>query len=641
MKTHRICTCMRSRADTTDRLSSGIVDLSACWLPVLDSTCYDIAWVIERFDGGVELQRANPPPDEEAILTVTEEAFAELSPVTSDPNIDVADLVDLPDVNTAALLHNLKLRYGKDDIFTAIGESCLVTVNPYKPLDACQSEHLSALAAEADPSALPPHIFKIAHASYTRMLQQQAAQSILISGESGAGKTEATKQCMNCLAELSGSSGSATEAALESGVLLEAFGNARTAHNDNSSRFGKWCEVHFDATGQIGTCRILQYLLEKSRVVSQNEGERNYHFFYQLIAAAAASASAATDSGGALLSAPEARELKLLCGRYAYLGGQGAAASVPSHSSDGDAEAFRQTTEKLFAVGFDEGRRHAILRLCSAVLMLGNIAFTDPAGATDPTEGEDGASPSGRRVGGGDRLQIADPAPLLATSSLLGVEPAGLAAALTARRVQSGGRGSAYTVPLSEQQCLDSRDSLAKNLYAALFAWLVAQINEGMERDPASSGEVASRFIGILDVFGFENFEFNSFEQLCINYTNEKLQQQFLTSLVKRQQEGYAQEGLEETPIIAYPDNLEQLNLLDGRMVTHSPSATPTPLTNCIPLTPFACDQRRASCRFWTRSVLSPTAQRRRMWRRCTLGRTLCRVPTLRSQVAPRAGVPA
>ena len=225
-------------------MASTISDLSAVWLRVDDDCGFDVAWVTDRFEGGVELTRANPPEGAEGVLNVSDEVFDVLKPVTSDPKIAFADLIDLPQTNTAALLHNLRLRYNEDEIFTAIGDQCLVTVNPYKPLEMCQSEHLSALAHEPDVSALPPHLFKIAHSAYTRMLRSASAgaQSILISGESGAGKTEATKQCMHCLAEISNSSGSSTEAALESGELLEAFGNAKTSHNDNSSRFGTLVE---------------------------------------------------------------------------------------------------------------------------------------------------------------------------------------------------------------------------------------------------------------------------------------------------------------------------------------------------------------------------------------------------------------
>ena len=210
------------------------------------------------------MKRVDPPAPEGVSdkVTLTEVEAEELLPVTGDPMESVEDLVQLQDVNAGAVLQNLRLRYAEDEIFTAIGP-ILITINPYKSLEVCSAEHMSQLTKTADVEGLPPHIFKIAHSAYARMRQTGSACSILISGESGAGKTEACKLCMNSLAEISGSSGASTEAALESGLLLEAFGNAKTVHNNNSSRFGKWCAVHFDEQGSISTAMVKSYLLEK------------------------------------------------------------------------------------------------------------------------------------------------------------------------------------------------------------------------------------------------------------------------------------------------------------------------------------------------------------------------------------------
>jgi len=492
------------------------------WLNVEDDVAWVVATVESRFDAAVELRRL----DNGESVSLSEEEFAKLRPVTSDPTASVDDLVHMNDVNAGALLNNLRLRYNKDEIFTTIGPGMLITVNPYKPLAICSAEHMSAMKDAANPEALPPHIFKLAHSAYSRMLQTVMAQSILVSGESGAGKTEATKLCMACLAEISGSSGESTEAALESGILLEAIGNAKTVHNNNSSRFGKWCAVHFSESGKISACKVLSYLLEKSRVVGPGEGERNYHIFYQLLAGATAEQRAQLH----LLSSP---------GEYLYLQGP------PTVEGVSDEEEWVKTVDKLGSLGFSEAQQAEILRIYAAILILGNVAFVS-------------ASES-------ERMTVMDAKPLATAAELLMVGQTQLENALLTRKVASG-RGSSYTVPLTEQQCLDTRDALAKALYTTTFDWVVERLNVHMSREAGTDvDEEGELFVGLLDVFGFENFEFNSFEQLCINYTNEKLQQQFIDALVKLQQLDYEREGLKHVDI-AFPDNSEQLALLESRM---------------------------------------------------------------------------
>ena len=263
------------------------------WLNVDDEDAWVIATVrreVWRLGDARELA----PKGVELETSVSEEAFAKLSPATGDPNKSVADLVWMPDVNiVGAVLHNLRLRYAANDIYTAIGP-ILIAVNPYKMLECCSAETLASMMEEEDVEKLPPHVFKIAKAAYASMCGTGGAQSVLISGESGAGKTETTKLCMSCLAEISGSSGKSTESALESGILLEAFGNAKTVHNNNSSRFGKWCSVHFDEAGHIAACKVRSYLLEKSRVVTPGDAERNYHIFYQMLKGAATTSARST-----------------------------------------------------------------------------------------------------------------------------------------------------------------------------------------------------------------------------------------------------------------------------------------------------------------------------------------------------------
>ena len=249
-------------------------DALRVWLPVDDEDAWVLATVRHKSAGSITLSRLHAPEGVPAEVTVADELFAALTPATGDVDNDVSDLVCLADVNTGVLLHNLRLRYARDEIYTAIGP-ILVAVNPYNQLDKCGAE------AIADARKLPPHVLTIALASYGALVKTGAAQSILISGESGAGKTETTKMAMACLAECSASCGASTDAALESGLLLEAFGNARTVSNHNSSRFGKWTVVHFDNDAKICGCRLDSFLLEKSRVAVHGGGERNYHIFYQ------------------------------------------------------------------------------------------------------------------------------------------------------------------------------------------------------------------------------------------------------------------------------------------------------------------------------------------------------------------------
>ena len=489
---------------------------------------------------------------------------------------------------------------------------------------ACSPERLATLTLAADPDQLPPHVFNVARSAYTVMLTTGGAQSILISGESGAGKTESAKLCMGCLAQLSCSPEASTEvcqrasliaihchalpliarpaqAALESSLLLEAFGNAKTVYNENSSRFGKWVEVHFDQhAGTIRACVVRSFLLELSRVVTQSAGERNYHIFYQLAAAAAKSGVAAKEDP--VLALAE-------CGEVCAPDGYAYARRLTSIEGVDDAAAWRSTQLKLAQLGFDEAERRGVARILAAVLALGNVTFSRPAGTE---EGE------GNCTSAGDED----------AATRLGVPPHALAQALKVRatvsnsgsfwtflglsgafeglpgpyeaflgllwhysafcgltgpygalrgllrpseafrfpsdshrflqvRTTVSGRGSLFHTPLTQQQCADTRDALAKALYLHLFDWLVSRLNERLSRcqpwearTPTTAGAAAGvvpksavggdRFVGLLDIFGFENFAVNSLEQLCINFANEKLQSQFILALVASQRAEYA-----------------------------------------------------------------------------------------------------
>jgi myosin heavy subunit len=497
-------------------------------------------------------------------------------------------------------------RHARQNVYTAIGPIVLA-LNPFAAVNECTPEHLSVLASKKDADGLPPHAFNLARSAYTVMARTGGAQSILVSGESGAGKTETAKICMRCLANLSGSSEKATALTLESGLLLEAFGNAKTVHNHNSSRFGKWVAVHFSAShGTISSCEIRPYLLEVSRVVSQAASERNYHIFYQMLAAC----SARGDSTLGL----EAGEL-MTADRYEYTKVCTAVEQID------DTKEWRMTLSALARLGL-ESETSQICCVLLGVLRLGNITFTSSSAAGE----ENSAEPA--KVDGAT-----------AAATMLGVDADALTQALVWRYVYSG-RGSMYRKALSPQQCADARDALAKGIYVRLFEWLVAKLNESMAegmaeegqgqgqqkgggrgsvslmRDSSASfaisdsesgaddgeeeefvprsvpgGELSSislgggatsapgiapstaeaeggaggRFIGLLDIFGFENFTHNSLEQLCINFANEKLQSTFIGALVATQRAEYIAEGI-SCGAIAFPENAEQLSLLDGRL---------------------------------------------------------------------------
>jgi hypothetical protein len=430
-------------------------------------------------------------------------------------------------VNEATMLDTLRKRYANDDIYTAIGPVC-IAINPYRPVASCTSEAITKLceAEHVEQGNSPPHCFRTAAASFEQLKSDRQAQSILISGESGAGKTETNKICLSCLAELSKSSGKATEACLEAGLVLEVFGNAKTVYNDNSSRFGKWCAVHFSGKYQIYSCSISFYLLELSRIVNAPEGERNYHLFYQMLS---------------IKDAGERDRLKLLAKAtdYTYL-----ANGVTTVDKIDDAQEWTDTLGRLDVLDLKGEKRGAMLQLFSSVLLFGNLEFQS-TGESTPSK-------------------ITSAGVLDSISALIKIPAKTLEEKLTTRIISSGKGKSSYTVNLKAAECVDSRDAVAKAVYVALFGWIVEQLNEAQKPDDGGADMDEERYVGLLDIFGFENFTRNSFEQLCINFTNEKLQMHFMDALVRLQQQEYKREGI-TCDHIAYPDNSAQLLLLDHK----------------------------------------------------------------------------
>ena len=431
------------------------------------------------------------------------------------------DLVMLDSLNEAMIIHNLRERYNRSQIYTWVGATgtVLISVNPFKMLPLYTPELIDNYAHPPPNKPLEPHVFAIAANCYKRMLLEGTNQSILISGESGAGKTECTKQCLNYLADVAESDENLEQRILMANPVLEAFGNAKTLRNNNSSRFGKWVEVHFDVNRRaICGARIDNYLLEKSRVVHQTANERNYHVFYQLCISGL---EYEIDGRRSRLGRPE---------EYRYINTSGCI-TMPEIDDVAD---FQEVQSALQQLGFNDDEKGWMFQLTAGVLQLGNVTFKS-----------DGAEGS-----------VIDNGAILAeVAGLLQVTPDRLQKALCFRSITV--RGQRSVIPLKPTDAINACDALAKATYGRLFDWLVRRVNEAM------AGE-EGRIIGVLDIFGFEIFEVNSFEQLCINFANEKLQQHFNRNTFKEEEELYTAEGIAFTHI-EFIDNQPVLDLIEGK----------------------------------------------------------------------------
>lgn len=453
------------------------------------------------------------------------------------------DILHMSDLSEQSLLENLRKRYDHELIYTYVGP-IVIAINPYKELDVYSERHMTEYYGKTM-GALPPHVFALADHAYTQLIQggalDPANQSIIISGESGSGKTETTKIIMQYLARatsdckgaegespapeplegMAGALGKLEERVLKSNPLLESFGNAKTLRNDNSSRFGKFIEIQFNHHGKIVGAQILNFLLEKTRIVSQSLGERNYHIFYQLLAGAD----------------PALRERLQLetPHEYDYLR---KSECFHIHSCD-DVHEFAITKRCLETIGITEARQDRVFDLLAAVLHLGNLQFV-MENDTCVTVEDDSA----------ERMKL--------VASLLQVSEEALVKALLTRQLYVGGK--VIVQQQNVEQVRDKRDALAKGIYSSLFLWLVSELNRTISRTQDKWG-----FIGVLDIYGFEKFEWNTFEQLCINYANEKLQRHFNQHMLEVEQNDYAKEGI-DWKHIDFEDNQECLDLIESKV---------------------------------------------------------------------------
>ncbi|KAA8526866.1 hypothetical protein F0562_008905 [Nyssa sinensis] len=432
----------------------------------------------------------------------------------------VDDLIQLSYLNEPSVLHNLHYRYSHDIIYSKAG-NVLIAINPFKDVQLYGNDFVTAYRQKF---LNGPHVFAIADSAYNEMMRDEVNQSIIISGESGAGKTETAKIAMQYLTALGSDSDSGSDGIeckiLWTSCILEAFGNAKTSRNDNSSRFGKLIEIHFSARGKICGAKIQTFLLEKSRVVQLARGERSYHIFYQLCA-------------GAPSGLKERLNLKM-ASEYNYLNQSGC---LRVNDVD-DASKFHMLMEALNTVQIcKEDREHAF-EILAAVLWLGNISFQ-----VIDTE---------------NHVEVVADEAVTNAATLMGCSTKDLMLALSTHRIQAGKDIVAKRLML--QQAIDSRDALAKFIYASLFDWLVEEINKSLEIGKRHTW----RSISILDIYGFESFQKNSFEQFCINYANERLQQHFNRHLFKLEQEEYESDGIEWTKV-DFEDNQECLNLFEKK----------------------------------------------------------------------------
>ncbi|KDO30072.1 hypothetical protein SPRG_05263 [Saprolegnia parasitica CBS 223.65] len=460
-------------------------------------------------------------------------------------SVDLEDLGMLTHLNEPSMVHCLEERFMVDKVYCHTGEM-LLAVNPFKTIPRLYDVDAYHATLHASMHKVP-HVFTTAHDTYQALHTTNPAtnthmnQTVLVSGESGSGKTESTKFIMQYLAVVSkvdatSHSNSIADQVLQSNPILESFGNARTLRNDNSSRFGKFVKIWFapqkhDTLRLIGTT-IETYLLEKVRLVHQANGERNFHIFYELLAAAAANP---------LLRASLHLEAPVTA--YAYLGGSGC---FVRQDKVRDVDEFQKTMRAMAIVGFEEHEKASILEIVASLLHLGNMVF--------------GLQPGGGS-GGSDATMsdVASFQELNWVASLLAVEPDRLRSALTKRQIKA--KDEWYVVQLTVAQAEEARDAMARSIYGYLFEWIVAKVNTcigGRECD------ATDRFIGVLDIFGFESFDVNSFEQLCINYANERLQHHFIDFVLTQEQKRYMAEGIPWVTL-SVPLNDGCLDILEAR----------------------------------------------------------------------------
>uniref|UniRef100_A0A8D3BKT7 Unconventional myosin-VI n=1 Tax=Scophthalmus maximus TaxID=52904 RepID=A0A8D3BKT7_SCOMX len=479
--------------------------------------------------------------------------MSQVFPAEDDVNKLVDDNCSLMYLNEATLLNNVRVRYNKDHIYTYVA-NILIAVNPYYDIPKLYGPDTIKSYQGKSLGTLPPHVYAIADKAYRDMKVLKMSQSIIVSGESGAGKTENTKFVLRYLTTTYGSGQDIDERIVEANPLLEAFGNAKTVRNNNSSRFGKFVEIHFNDKNAVVGGFVSHYLLEKSRICMQSNDERNYHIFYRLCAGASEDIKKKLH-----LDSPDSfRYLNRGCTRY--FASKDSDKQImqnrksPEHLKVGalkdplldDQGDFNRMCVAMKKIGLDDTEKLDLFRVVAGVLHLGNIDFEETGSSS-----------------GGCVLKNQSGQTLEHCADLLGLDQDDLRVSLTTRvmlTTAGGAKGTVIKVPLKVEQANNARDALAKAVYSRLFDHVVKRVNQ------CFPFKTSSNFIGVLDIAGFEYFEHNSFEQFCINYCNEKLQQFFNERILKEEQELYQREGLGVNEV-HYVDNQDCIDLVEAKLV--------------------------------------------------------------------------
>ncbi|KAK2154661.1 hypothetical protein LSH36_261g02057 [Paralvinella palmiformis] len=542
---------------------------------------YTIGRIIDIGGDTVTVEPFNAPG--QSVVAVYNQVY----PAEEYDNKDVDDNCALMYLNEATLLNNLKIRYMKDKIYTYVA-NILIAVNPYQDIPKLYDIEMIKKYQGKSLGTCPPHCFAIGklygavtswvevngilnkqgieHSewvdetvtdkAYRDMKVLKQSQSIIVSGESGAGKTESTKYILKYLVESWGThAGPIEQRIVQSNPLMEAFGNAKTVRNNNSSRFGKFVEIHFNNKYQVCGGYISHYLLEKSRICVQGPEERNYHIFYRMCAGAPDQVRQQLKLG----SPDQFQYLSRGCTQYfctketeGRINQNQKSKQLLSRGSLRDIQLddvkdFERTDEAMSHMGMNGNEKMAIYTIVAGVLHLGNVTFEDDENSTK----------------GGSKVTAQSEPALRNAATLLGVEPDEMKQALVSRVMQAsrgGVKGTAIMVPLKVGEAQNARDALAKAVYARLFDYIVTRVNQALPFQSSKS------YIGVLDIAGFEYFQVNSFEQFCINYCNEKLQQFFNQRILKEEQTLYEKEGL-NVKKISYIDNQDCIELIENKSV--------------------------------------------------------------------------
>ncbi|XP_055823148.1 myosin-2-like isoform X2 [Solanum dulcamara] len=499
----------RSETEWDDRLDYFVKKKLRIWCRLRNGPW--VSGLIQSTSG----EKATVSLSDGSVVTVP---VGEVLPANPDVLEGVDDLMQLSYLNEPSVLHNLQHRYARDMIYSKAGPA-LIAINPFKDIQLYGNEFVTAYRQKL---LSDPHVYSIADTAYDRMMEDEISQSIIISGESGSGKTETAKFAMEYLAMLGGGNNAIEKEVLQTSYILEAFGNAKTSRNNNSSRFGKLIEIFFSATGRICGAKIQTLLLEKWRVVQLLDGERSYHIFYQLCAGAP----------------PTLRDKLKLKGasEYKYLNQSGC---LVIHDVD-DAEEFCKLMEALNTVRISERDQEHTFQMIASVLWLGNITF--------------------QVIDNESHVEVVQSEAVTNAASLIGCTVNDLILALSTCQIQAGKDKVAES--LTVEQATDRRDALAKFIYSNLFDWIVDQMNRNLAMDKEQTG----RSINILDIYGFESFKRNTFAQFLINYANERLQQHVIRHLLKLEQEEYELDGIDWSKV-DFEDNREGLDLFEKKPV--------------------------------------------------------------------------